>query len=51
MEKNVDKLTLTLCPNKPNCVSSQVTAGDKQHYIEALTYSDEPSQAGASLPA
>jgi uncharacterized protein (DUF1499 family) len=40
---------LAPCPNKPNCVSSQVTAGDKQHYIEALTYSDEPSQARERL--
>ena len=33
------------CPKKPNCVSSQAAATDKQHYIEALTYSGEPSQA------
>ena len=26
---------LTLCPNKPNCVSSQST--DKQHFIEPFT--------------
>ena len=33
------------CPNRPNCVSSQEEAGDKQHYTEALTYSGEPVQA------
>jgi uncharacterized protein (DUF1499 family) len=36
---------LATCPNKPNCVSSQTTPSDKRHYIEALTYSDEPAQA------
>jgi uncharacterized protein (DUF1499 family) len=36
------------CPNKPNCVSSQVAASDK-HYIEALTYSGEPEQARQRL--
>jgi uncharacterized protein (DUF1499 family) len=36
---------LALCPNKPNCVSSQAAANDKKHYIEALTYSGEPAQA------
>jgi uncharacterized protein (DUF1499 family) len=36
---------LAPCPNKPNCVSSQAAAGDKKHYIEALTYSGEPAQA------
>jgi uncharacterized protein (DUF1499 family) len=36
---------LAPCPNKPNCVSSQAAAGDKQHYVEALTYGGEPAQA------
>ena len=40
---------LAPCPNKPNCVSSQAAAGDKHHYIEALTYSGEPGQARARL--
>ena len=35
---------LAPCPDKPNCVSSQA-GGDKQHYIEALTYSGELAQA------
>ncbi len=35
---------LAPCPNKPNCVSSQAAASDKQHYIEALTYNGEPEQ-------
>lgn len=39
---------LAPCPNKPNCVSSQA-ASDKQHYIEALTYSGEPAQARERL--
>ena len=37
------------CPNKPNCVSSQTAASDKQHYIEALTYRGEPAQARQRL--
>ena len=40
---------LAPCPNKPNCVSSQTAASDKQHYIEALTYSAEPAQARERL--
>lgn len=40
---------LAPCPNKPNCVSSQAAASDKQHYIEALTYSSEPGQARQQL--
>ncbi len=41
---------LAPCPNKPNCVSSQAAgASDKKHYIEALTYSGEPSQARERL--
>jgi uncharacterized protein (DUF1499 family) len=36
---------LASCPNKPNCVSSQTAASDKQHYIRALTYGDDPAQA------
>lgn len=40
---------LAPCPNKPNCVSSQAAASDKQHSIEALTYNDEPEQARQRL--
>ena len=40
---------LAPCPNKPNCVSSQAAAGDKQHYIEALTYSGEPAEVRGRL--
>ena len=40
---------LAPCPNKPNCVSSQAVAGDRQHYIVALTYSGEPGQARERL--
>ena len=40
---------LTPCSNKPNCVSSQAAVSDKQHYIEALTYSGEPAQARERL--
>ena len=40
---------LASCPNKPNCVSSQAAASDKQHYIEALTYNGEPEQARQQL--
>jgi uncharacterized protein (DUF1499 family) len=40
---------LAPCPNKPNCVSSQTANSDKQHYIEALTYSGEPEQARQQL--
>jgi uncharacterized protein (DUF1499 family) len=40
---------LAPCPNKPNCVSSRAASSDKQHYIEALTYSGEPAQARERL--
>ena len=40
---------LAPCPNQPNCVSSQAAAGDKQHYIEALTYSGEPAEVRGRL--
>jgi uncharacterized protein (DUF1499 family) len=40
---------LAPCPNKPNCVSSQAAASDKQHYIVGLTYSGEPGQARERL--
>ena len=40
---------LAACPNKPNCVSSQAASSDKQHYIEALTYSGEPEKARERL--
>ena len=40
---------LAPCPNKPNCVSSQAAASDKQHHIEALNYSGEPVQARERL--
>jgi uncharacterized protein (DUF1499 family) len=42
-------MRLAPCPNKPNCVSSQEAASDKQHHIEALTYSGEPAQARERL--
>ena len=40
---------LAPCPDKPNCVSSQAAKSDKQHYIEALTYSGEPARARQRL--
>lgn len=40
---------LSPCPNKPNCVSSQAAVGDRQHYIEALSYGGEPAQARERL--
>ena len=40
---------LAPCPNKPNCVSSQAAASDKQHHIEALAYSGESAQARERL--
>ncbi len=40
---------LAPCSNKPNCVSSQAAASDRQHYIEALTYSGEPALARERL--
>ena len=40
---------LAPCPNKPNCVSSQAAASDKQHYIEGLTYSGGPAHARERL--
>ena len=40
---------LAPCPNKPNCVSSQAAASDKQHHIGALTYNGDPAQARERL--
>jgi uncharacterized protein (DUF1499 family) len=40
---------LAPCPMKPNCVSSQAEASDKQHYIEPLIYTGEPAQARERL--
>jgi uncharacterized protein (DUF1499 family) len=40
---------LAPCPDKPNCVSSQAAESDKQHHIDALTYSGEPAQARERL--
>jgi uncharacterized protein (DUF1499 family) len=40
---------LAACSSKPNCVSSQAAASDRQHYIDALTYSGEPAQARERL--
>ena len=38
---------LTLCPNTPNCVSSQSL--DAEHSIEPLTYTSTPAEAIADL--
>lgn len=45
----VSKGRLAPCPTKPNCVSSQAAASDRQHYIEALTYSGASEQARKRL--
>lgn len=38
---------LALCPNTPNCVSSQ--AADQEHGIEAIAYKSSPAEALAKL--
>ncbi len=34
----VDRGRLALCPDSPNCVSSQSDPSDRRHYIEPLRY-------------
>ena len=36
---------LTQCPSSPNCVCSQCTSTDAEHYIQPLSYSGSPEQA------
>ena len=42
---------LALCPNSPNCVSSQAEPGDAVHYIEALPASGDAKATIAALRA
>ena len=40
---------LAPCPNTPNCVCSQASSSDKEHYIESLTYEGSGTEAIAAL--
>lgn len=40
---------LTPCPSSPNCVCSQISEVDKQHYIQPLSYSSSAAEALAKL--
>lgn len=40
---------LAVCPNSPNCVSSQAAPADAEHKIEPLSYTGSPAQAMAAL--
>ncbi len=41
--------TLPACPDKPNCVSSQAPASDKQHAIAPLAFSGDADRAWEAL--
>lgn len=40
---------LKSCPNTPNCVSSQVSADDKEHFIAPFAYTGSAKEAIAQL--
>jgi uncharacterized protein (DUF1499 family) len=40
---------LASCPDSPNCVSSQASKTDAEHYIEPLTFSTDAESAMAQL--
>lgn len=40
---------LAVCPNTPNCVSSQMPDSDAEHKIAPLTYKSEPAEALTKL--
>jgi uncharacterized protein (DUF1499 family) len=40
---------LAACPNTPNCVSSQASAADKEHYVEPIAFVGEGKGAIAKL--
>jgi uncharacterized protein (DUF1499 family) len=40
---------LAACPNTPNCVSSQATTADAEHYITPIAYQSTPADAMAKL--
>lgn len=40
---------LKSCPSTPNCVCSQGSVSDTQHYIEPLNYDGTPQEAMAKL--
>ena len=41
LAKYSDEITLTLCPNKPNCVSTTDDLNDDSHYIPPWTYNPD----------
>lgn len=40
---------LLACPDTPNCVCSQATPGDKEHFIEPIATNKTPEDAIATL--
>ncbi len=40
---------LAVCPNSPNCVSSQATTGDSEHHIAPIAYKSAPSEVITKL--
>lgn len=40
---------LTECPKSPNCISSQADKADKQHYMDAITYTGSTTEAKEKL--
>ena len=50
LAKYSDEITLTLCPNKPNCVSTTDDLNDDSHYIPPWTYNPDEGR-GIRNPA
>ncbi len=50
-KRPADKVTLTPCPDSPNCVSSQAPADDAQHHMAPLTYLGTAEEARQKLLA
>lgn len=42
---------LAVCPNSPNCVSSQSPSTDTTHFIQPLNYTSTPEKALSDLKA
>lgn len=40
---------LAVCPNSPNCVSSQTATGDAEHHIAPIAYKSAPTEVMSKL--
>lgn len=40
---------LAVCPNSPNCVSSQAVIGDAEHHIASIAYQSAPTEVMTKL--